>query len=232
MNAKTSKYTQVSSTDMVGQGMQLAMDEIYKAILGPGVNSLARRGDATQMSPLDWISLATMGIGTGAVAQGAQAANRVANTARQTFALDRSAIHSSKNPNLIPSSPADFKSGNNRWGPGTYFYDTPEQFVFRGGKDYGENAYQIKHTPISAIKTATSKGYLNALDSYDVHGVLLPGADLDRVEKLRKMGYIGVREPNTGILTNWTVGAKGGPKLKKIDAQKKVLESKLAKKPQ
>ena len=73
MNAKPSKYTQVSSTDMVGQGMKLAMDEIYKAILGPGVNSLARRGDATQMSPLDWISLATMGIGTGAAVKGASA---------------------------------------------------------------------------------------------------------------------------------------------------------------
>jgi hypothetical protein len=66
------RATQTSSTDMIGEGMKLAMDEIYNTILGPGVNALTRKGDATQMSPLDWASLATMGFGTGMIGRGAQ----------------------------------------------------------------------------------------------------------------------------------------------------------------
>jgi hypothetical protein len=82
---------------MIGEGMKLAMDEIYKTVLGPGLNSLVREGDPTQMSPLDWASLATMGLGTGMIGKGVQVADRLGATALAANTL--------KNPNISIVAP-------------------------------------------------------------------------------------------------------------------------------
>jgi hypothetical protein len=217
---------------MIGQGMKLAMDQIYKATLGTGQNALFRQGDASQMTPLDLISLATMGLGTGAIGAGAKTAKQIATTGRRTLAEEASAIHRSQNPNLKAMDPSKVKTTQgNMWGPGTYFYKDPETSALRGA-DYGSNLYGIKHNPISAMRTLGSKGYIDALDAAYNRGISLSGKSLDSqvIKDLMKEGYVGVKEPNTGILTNWNVGTKLGPKLKKVTPKKAAVKKTAEKK--
>lgn len=168
------RTTQTSSTDMIGEGMKLAMDEIYKTTLGPGVSALTRKGDATQMSPLDWASLATMGLGTGMIGKGAQ--------------LGASAISAAaKNatPKLYHGSTYPFKKGeivrpfqdNNYGASATPDFNFAQKYAdqriispeqLQGG--YAPGVYKVK-----PIGKATNYGFhdgreYNALGGYIVKG--------------------------------------------------------------
>ena len=246
------RVTQTSSTDMVGEGMKLAMDEIYKATLGSGISTLARSGNASKMTPLDWAGLATIGLGTGMF----NSARTIARTAKRIRGLqpdvpkvepklpnfstigaklpagiralidDMTMIHRSENPSLVTKHPSDVAvyQGNTQ-GPGTYFYGSRKESLDKGWQ-YGGYTYQQKHSPLSALKTAGSKGYLDWMDATFKMNAFVSGKryDSEVVQDLIKQGYIGMKDPNTGIMTNWLTGTKGGPTLKKVGQQSGMLE--------
>jgi hypothetical protein len=81
------RATQTSSTDMIGEGMKLAMDEIYKTVLGEGTNSLLK-GDSTKMTPLDWAGLATLGLGSGMFKTAKVASNVISPIAARALTAD------------------------------------------------------------------------------------------------------------------------------------------------
>jgi TP901 family phage tail tape measure protein len=257
MAAKPSapRATQLSSNDMIGQGMKFAMDQVYNTVLGPGINALTRKGDATQMSPLDWASLATMGLSTGMIG----GASRIATLARtpkgirglkpdvpktqaklpdlskftpklppgmQALIDDMAMVHRSMDPYLVTKHPGQVAIYNgNAQGPGTYFYRTRKESLLKGW-EYGGYQYQQRHNPLSALKTATSKGYLDFQEATFKMNAFVSGKRYDDqvIQDLIKQGYIGMKDPGTGVMTNFMVGTKGGPTLKKVGPEPGKLE--------
>jgi TP901 family phage tail tape measure protein len=139
---------------------------------------------------------------------------------------DMTMIHRSENPTLVTKHPSNVAvyQGNTQ-GPGTYFYRNRKESLDKGWQ-YGGYTYQQKHTPLSALKTASSKGYLDFQKATFDMQAFVSGKryDSEVVQDLMKQGYIGMRDPNTGIMTNWLTGTKGGPTLKKVGQQSGVLE--------
>jgi hypothetical protein len=138
---------------------------------------------------------------------------------------DMTMIHRSDSAKLKTLHPRDVRvTTGNMMGPGTYFYKT------RGiskelGERYGENLYRPKHNLFSAIKTATSKGYLDHVDGTFNKGIFVDGRKYDSevIQDLLKQGYIGLKN-ESGIRTNLLTGTKFGPRLKPAGQKPGLLE--------
>ena len=132
---------------------------------------------------------------------------------------DMTMIHRSMEPKLIAKHPNDVASIQGRTqGPGTYFYRNKAESLDKGWA-YGGYEYKQKHNLFSALKTAKSKGYLDFQKAIFEKQAFVQdkGWNSQVVQDLIKEGYIGMKDPATGIMTNWMVGTKGGQTLKKTN---------------
>lgn len=94
--AKKAKTSPVTTESMIGKGMQLAMNQIYDMTLGAGINAATRQGDVTKLTPMDGITLATMGLGTGMITKAAP----VIAKAAAPMAARQLALNALKNPQV------------------------------------------------------------------------------------------------------------------------------------
>jgi len=143
----------------------------------------------------------------------------------QALIDDMTMIHRSENPTLVTKDPSQVASYSGRTqGPGTYFYRNRKESLDEGWQ-YGGYTYQQKHTPLSALKTATSKGYLDFEKAASMRiSVREEAYDSKVIQDLIRQGYVGMKDPKTGIMTNWLTGTKGGPQLKKVGQEAGKLE--------
>jgi hypothetical protein len=132
---------------------------------------------------------------------------------------DMTMIHRSMEPKLIAKHPGEVATYQGRTqGPGTYFYRNKAESLDKGWA-YGGYEYKQKHNLFSALKTAKSKGYLDFQKAIFEKQAFVQdkGWNSQVVQDLIKEGYIGIKDPATGIMTNWMVGTKGGQTLKKTN---------------
>jgi hypothetical protein len=132
---------------------------------------------------------------------------------------DMTMIHRSMEPKLIAKHPGEVATYQGRTqGPGTYFYRNKAESLDKGWA-YGGYEYKQKHNLFSALKTAKSKGYLDFQKAIFEKQAFVQdkGWNSQVVQDLIKEGYIGMKDPATGIMTNWMVGTKGGQTLKKTN---------------
>jgi hypothetical protein len=143
----------------------------------------------------------------------------------QALIDDMAMVHRSMDPHLVTKHPGQVASYSGRTqGPGTYFYRNRKESLDEGWQ-YGGYTYQQKHTPLSALKTATSKGYLDFEKAASMRISVGEEAYNSKViQDLIRRGYVGMKDPKTGIMTNWLTGTKGGPTLKKVGQEVGKLE--------
>jgi TP901 family phage tail tape measure protein len=140
----------------------------------------------------------------------------------KAFIDDMTMIHRSMDPYLVTKDPSKVDSYNGRTqGPGTYFYRNREESLEKGW-DYGGYAYKQQHTLGSALRSLTSKGYLDIQKATSEMQAFVQEQNYNSpvIQELIKQGYIGMRDARSGIMTNFLVGTAGGPTLKKVGQER------------
>lgn len=200
----------------IGKGFGLAMDGIYNSLIGKGPASALRKKDLTKFSAEDlWALANVVPGGTGKVVKEAAAITpaglkAVAATGK---AVKRSPLTSALETlaqNTVNSKAASV------YGPGSYFATDMGSSVNRW-RNYGDKLSGIATTPSAKLKIAQSKGYATpeqvqaAIAQNSAPGTSILNAQMTdpAIQKLIGEGYVGLKNPQDGVLTSWILGNPG-----------------------
>jgi len=209
--------------NLIGQGMGLAMDQIYRALLGDaGANLRAGKpvsgADVANSAltvglnalPVGGAGVAAKGVkATGITPEGVEALARAATMRRRSF---------DPAPREVLPEALRQNKGTQLYGPGTYFSGKKGSLAqWRG---FGPYAQKLQLSPQAALQIARSKGFKDVAD--DGGDLVAANLDSPQIQDLINQGYIGVKalpqkgEFNQNLQTIFDLNKLPNTKLKDI----------------
>lgn len=210
------------SQNLIGQGMGIAMDEIYRALFGNAAVK-ARQGQPITAGDVGDTAF-TVGLnslpfgGGGAAARASKVTPEGLDALARVIAMQRRSRTAAPDRLVPEADRVIYDSGNAAFGPGTYFSNRAASKD--AWSNLGDNIQKLRLNPKGYLQVAQSKGFKSVDDlGFEPMGKSIKDPE---VQKLLKEGYIGVsKDPRKGsiaddVQTIFDPASLSGARLKDI----------------